>query len=92
MLKVGINVCKVPLADINTLPTGLHRLGTLESVAYTNGAVIDFYFVRALALAKGVRQNSARRTQPSWCARLSSYPAKPIVVYAPSTGSAEAPQ
>ena len=29
-------------ADISTLPTGLHRLGTLELVAYTNGAVIDF--------------------------------------------------
>jgi len=32
----------VPLPNINTLPTGLHRLGTLEPVAYTNGAVIDF--------------------------------------------------
>ena len=33
----GRNVRLVPLADIITLPTGLHRLATLESVAYTNG-------------------------------------------------------
>jgi hypothetical protein len=42
MASEHLYVADVPLPDINTLPTGLHRLGTLESVAYTNGAVIDF--------------------------------------------------